>query len=118
MGGPWEAQVEAKIALDQQYLIEIAKYATIALAIITVGVTIVSAIAFYRSQQDSAKTFSLLVQRAGALQMVTVLSVVVGACFLTVIGKISPEGIVSILSGIAGYVLGGVSKMGLSQTLP
>lgn len=93
-----------------QYLVEVAKYSTICVVVIAVCVTIVFAIAFYRSSPGQAKIFSDLMQRAGALQLVTVFSIIVGACFLTIIGRITSEGIVSILSGVAGYVLGGLQK--------
>jgi hypothetical protein len=100
--------VEAQTPLNQEYLIAITKYSTIAFAICVVGITIVACVAFYKNE---GKTFSLLIQRSGALQLVTVLTIILAAAFLTVIGKITTEGIVSILSGIAGYVLGGASKI-------
>ena len=101
-----------------RYLADVALYATICLVVICTGLTIVGGIAFYRASAGQDKTFSLLIQRAGALQLVTVLTIVVGACLLTVLGKISSEGIVSILSGIAGYVLGGLSRSGQGVTGP
>jgi hypothetical protein len=104
--------VEPISPATQEYFIATAKYATIALIAIVAGLTIVGSIAFLKTEKDGAKTFSLLIERAGALQLVTVLAIVVGACFLTIIGKINTEGIVSILSGIAGYVLGGISRTG------
>lgn len=82
-------------------------YVTVIIAIIAAGATIVGSIAFFRAGSGQAKTFSLLVQRAGALQLITVMSIIGASCFLAVIGKVSPEGIISLLSGIAGYVLGG-----------
>ena len=101
--------------VPSEYFIETARLATISLVAIVTGLTIVASVAFYRTDRGTAKIFSSLVLRAGALQLVTVLAIVVGACFLTVIGKINSEGIVSILSGIAGYVLGGLSKTGQGQ---
>ncbi len=92
------------------YLAQVALYGTICVVTIVSGLTIVGAIAFYQAGAGQAKTFTLLIQRAGALQLITVLTIVIGACLLTVLGKINSEGIVSILSGIAGYVLGGLSK--------
>jgi hypothetical protein len=101
-----------------RYLAEVALYATICVVVITAGLTIVGTIAFYRAERGQAKTFSLLMQRAGALQLIAVLTIVVGACLLTVLGRISSDGIVSILSGIAGYVLGGLSKSGQGVAEP
>jgi hypothetical protein len=87
-------------------------FATIMVGTVVAGATIVGSIAFFKTDKGAAKTFSLLIQRAGALQMITVMTIVVGACLLAFAGKISAEGITSILSGIAGYVLGGSSKIG------
>jgi hypothetical protein len=39
-----------------------------------------------------------LIERAGILQMMTVLVIVVGAGILATIGKVSAEGIISVLS--------------------
>lgn len=97
------------------YLISVTMYGTICLVAIVTAITIVGSIAFFRSTRGSAKTFSLLLQRAGALQLVTVMTIIAGACILTIIGKINSEGIVSILSGIAGYVLGGIPRGGLGH---
>ncbi|MCW2275422.1 hypothetical protein GJ654_13595 [Rhodoblastus acidophilus] len=71
---------------------------------------IVGAIAFWRAGAGQAKTFSLLIQRSQALQMATVVLIIVGACTLRILDSISSEAVVSILSGIAGYVLGGRSR--------
>jgi len=51
-----------------------------------------------------------LVQRANALQMATVVLIILGACSLRNINSISAEAVVSVLSGVAGYVLGGTSR--------
>ncbi|MBO9168359.1 hypothetical protein [Rhizobium sp. L245/93] len=92
-----------------QYLAQIAKYSTWAFGLIVLGVTIVMVVAFYKSGNGPSILAKLIV-RAGTLQMITVIVIVVGACILATIGRISPEGIVSILSGIAGYVLGNSTR--------
>ncbi|MDW9668089.1 hypothetical protein [Sinorhizobium meliloti] len=89
-----------------KYLSEIALYSTIVVALVVTGATVVMSFAFYRTSGGGAATLVRLIERAGVLQMLTVLVIVVGAGILTTIGKISAEGIISILSGIAGYVLG------------
>src|ERR1700748_2792193 len=87
----WRAvKVEAQTAVNQEYLIQIAKYSTIAFAMCAACITIVACVAFYKNE---GKTFSLLIQRSGALQLVTVLTIILAAAFLTVIGKITTEGI-------------------------
>jgi len=79
----------------------------IIVTVIAVCATTIAAIAFLKAE---AEAFSLMVQKAGALQLITVMSIVAAACFLALIGKVAPEGVISLLSGIAGYVLGGYSR--------
>jgi cadmium resistance protein CadD (predicted permease) len=102
-----EGNLEQQLAVNPEIMRIASLYVTIIIAIIATGATIVGSIAFFRAGSGQAKTFSLLVQRAGALQLITVMSIIGASCFLAVIGKVSPEGTISILSGIAGYVLGG-----------
>jgi hypothetical protein len=94
------------------YLSEIALYSTIALALIVLGASTVIVFAFYRTRSGGAATLANMIERAGTLQMITVIVIVVGACILATVGRIKSEGIVSILSGIAGYVLGNASRPG------
>ena len=88
----------------------LALYLTIIIAIIVAGGTVVGSIAFWRTQQGAAKTFSLLLQRANALQMLAVLLIILAAFALRILELINAEGVVSLLSGIAGYVLGGTGR--------
>jgi Ca2+/Na+ antiporter len=92
------------------YLGELARYATICIVVIAIGLTIVASIAFLRADRDQAKSLSLLLQRGSVFQFLTVMTIVIGACLLAIIGKINSEGIIALLSGVAGYVLGSVSR--------
>lgn len=78
---------------------------------IAIGATIVGSIAFWRTEKGGARTFSLLLQRANALQMLTVMLIVVAACALRILDSINSEAVVSLLSGVAGFVLGGTSRV-------
>jgi len=88
--------MELQVPLHPQHLIELAKYATVAVAVIATGGAIVASIAFYRAQRDHAKTFGLLVQRVGVLQLGTILAIVVALGFLVAIYSISLENIIAI----------------------
>jgi hypothetical protein len=77
---------------------------------------VVGSIAFWRTQKGAAKSFGLLFQRGNFLRIVTVIMVVVAIIFLTVSEKLS-EGSVAVLSGVAGYVLGGLNKNNENETL-
>lgn len=92
-----------------ELLSNLAFYFTIIAVALSACGTIVGSIAFWRAGAGQAKTFSLLLQRSQALQMATVILIILGACALRIVELISSEAIVSILSGIAGYVLGGRS---------
>jgi len=74
------------------------------------GFTIVGAIAFWKTEKGGAKTFTMFFQRGVALRMLTVGAIVVGAIFLALAGTIKESSVVAILSGIAGYVLGGYER--------
>ncbi|GLS18742.1 hypothetical protein GCM10007874_17590 [Labrys miyagiensis] len=91
-------------------LIDVMRYGIIALAVVVVGVTVVASIAFWRADRDQAKIFALLIKEANTLQLITVLNVIVAVTLLSMLGKIDASGVISILSGIAGYVLGGIGK--------
>jgi hypothetical protein len=95
--------------IDPSIIHDIMWYGAGCVGIVTLGATIVGGIAFWKTQSGGAKTFSLLVQRADATRLVTVLAIIAAAFVLTLIGRIESGAVISILSGVAGYVLGGVN---------
>lgn len=72
--------------------------------------TIVGSIAFWKAKKGAALTFSLLFERGQVLKLCAVILIIISVVLLGIIGKIESTGIVGILSGIAGYVLGGLNK--------
>ena len=99
-------------SIDARSIIQLAWIALLALVATAVAFTVTAIIAFQRAPQDKnpAYTFSQMFERAKALQMITVILIVVAAAFLALIHIIDSNGVVGILSGIAGYVLGGLQK--------
>jgi len=91
-------------------------YVAIVAGLIVIGLTVVGSIAFWRTEKGAARTFSLLLQRAGVVQMLAVLLIIMAATGLRIMDKINAEALVSLLSGIAGYVLGGVAKSNSGDT--
>jgi hypothetical protein len=91
-----------------QAMLELAKLGAIVTSVFVIGTTIAVAIAFHNAGPNKAKTFMALIEKTGALQLVTVLNIIVAIVILAFVGKISSEGANSIYSGIAGYVLGGL----------
>ncbi len=79
----------------------------------TVGIfafTIIAGIAFYKTGQGGAKSFGLLFERGNFLRIITTVLIIQATILLSAIDKLQSEGAASILSGVAGYVLGGISK--------
>ena len=70
---------------------------------------VVGAIAFSKVERGAGKSFGLMFSRGNFLRILTVVFCVFAVVVLAFAGKLS-EGAVAVLSGIAGFVLGGVSK--------
>lgn len=82
-------------------------------AIILFGITvfgIVGYMAFKKTDKGAAKSFSLLSQRGNFLKIATVIFVVIATIFLALVDIIKENGVIAILSGVVGYVLGGLEK--------
>jgi hypothetical protein len=95
---------------NAELLIQLSLYVTIIIAVLAAGATIVGSIVFWRTQQGAADAFSLLLRRANALQMLTVILIILAAFALRILDLIGPEAVVTLFSGIAGYVLGGTGR--------
>lgn len=76
---------------------------------------IVGGIAFSKVQVGAGKSFGLLFIRGNFLRISTVVFCVFAVVVLAFAGKLS-EGAVAVLSGIAGFVLGGVGKDSSEQS--
>jgi len=86
-------------------------YGTIVGCFVVAALAVMGGIAFYKGK-DTAEAFTTLIQRANIIQMLAVVMIIMAAVGLRLLDKITPEAVVSILSGIAGYVLGGVARTG------
>ncbi|WP_044547571.1 hypothetical protein [Mesorhizobium japonicum] len=92
------------------FVYEIAKLFVVVFAIGCVTASIVGGIAFYKTSKGAGASFTRLIRRAGILEMVTVILIAAGTTNLRVLDKLSAEATVGILSGIVGYVLGGLAR--------
>lgn len=102
-----------KFIITEPFLLQLALYAVILISVVSVCFTIVGSIAFWRTSKGAAATFSKLFERSDALRMVTVIMIVALTALLAILDRL-PPGAVAILSGIAGFVLGGAG--GLTRT--
>ena len=91
-------------------IVKITIYATSAILISGLLVFgVVGGIAFSKTAKGAGRSFGLLFERGNFLRILTVLFVVIAVIFLSLTGKLD-EGAVAVLSGVAGYVLGGLEK--------
>jgi len=102
------------IVFDSASLVSLAWIALLIVVVIVIPLTVIGCIAFNRAPvsntQNPAYTFSKLFDRAKTLQMMTVILIIVSATFLALCHIIDSYGIVGILSGVAGFVLGGLQQ--------
>ena len=78
--------------------------------ILAFGFTLVGAVAVWRAGQHGALAFFRMFERLQVLQLLTVMLVIASATVLAMLGIVDSNGITGILSGVAGYVLGGLSR--------
>lgn len=104
--------MENVTSLDSKAIVQLAWIALLAVAIVAIAFVILGVVAFKKvpNPYNPAYTFSLMFERAKTLQMITVILIVIAAAFLALLRLIDSNGVVGILSGIAGYVLGGLQK--------
>jgi hypothetical protein len=95
---------------ENAYLIQLTIWCvTIVFSAIFISFSIMVWAAFRSPRPGAPKSLGLLFARANVLRLFTVLMVVVAVVFLELIGHLH-EAAAAILSGIIGYVLGGVDK--------
>ena len=78
---------------------------------------VVGGIAFSKVEHGAGKSFGLMFSRGNFLPIATVVFCVFVVVVLAFAGKLT-EGAAAVLSGIAGFVPGGVSKDGASLSGP
>jgi hypothetical protein len=95
-------------AEEIKLVVQLAWISLIALGTLILSFTITASISFWRTKSGTAKTFSLLFERAELVKLSAVVLVVVAVTVLALLGRIDSQGVVGVLGGIAGYVLGGL----------
>jgi hypothetical protein len=107
--------IETTTGISVQNVIELLHSLSSMVAILAVGFTLVGAIAVWRTSKDGAWAFFRMFERLQVLQMLTVMLVIASATILAMLGILNSNGVTGILSGVAGYVLGGLSKQGTAS---
>jgi hypothetical protein len=76
--------------------------------VLAVGFSLVGIVAVWRAGREGAHEFFRMFERLQVLQLLTVMLVIAAATVLALLGLLNSNGITGILSGVAGYVLGGL----------
>jgi hypothetical protein len=102
--------IEATTGITTQNIVELIRSIAIIVGIMAAGLTSIGIIAVWRTPRDGAWAFFRLFERMQVLQMLTVMMVIASATILAMLGVLNSNGVTGILSGVAGYVLGGLGK--------
>jgi hypothetical protein len=98
----------AETALSMGNVIALIDSASTFAAILAVGFSLVGLVAVWRAGREGASEFFRMFERLQVLQLLTVMLVIAAATVLALLGLLNSNGITGILSGVAGYVLGGL----------
>lgn len=93
-----------------QNVIELINATAVLVGIVAFGFSVVGAIAVWRAGKQGAVNFFRMFERLQVLQLLTVMLVIAAATLLALFGLLDSNGITGILSGVAGYVLGGLNR--------
>ena len=102
--------LESAVGISSANVISLFNASAIFIGILAFGFTLVGAIAVWRAGKDGAPAFFHMFERLQVLQLLTVMLVIAAATVLALLGILDSSGITSILSGVAGYVLGGWNR--------
>jgi len=107
--GSSEVNIPAGLTQDQTFLLTALTVTVSAVVVAMICATIVISIVFWRTKDNAATSFVSLAQNANILQLATVLVILAAVYCLRTLDDISAEAATTVLSGIAGYVLGGIA---------
>lgn len=93
-----------------QNVIALIHAATLLVGIVALGFSVVGAVAVWHAGRHGASAFFRMFERLQVLQLLTVMLVIAAATTLALFGILDSNGITGILSGVAGYVLGGLNR--------
>jgi hypothetical protein len=80
---------------------------SVVMSVTIIGLSVVSYISFSKDNKVASEYLTRIFEGGSALRLMTVLAVILSATVLSLAGQLK-EGTIALLSGIAGYVLGGI----------
>lgn len=105
-------------AIPVSSVILLVNSASMFVAVLAIGFSLVGAVAVWRAGKDGGRQFFRMFERLQVLQLLTVMLVIASATVLALLGILSSNGVTGILSGVAGYVLGGLNRSPPPATPP
>src|SRR5437867_1427507 len=97
-------------SLTPQNVVDLTHAAAWVVGVLVAGLSVVGAVAVWKTEINAAWAFFRMMERIQVLKMLTVMMVIASATVLALLGLIESSGAIGILSGVAGYVLGGLEK--------
>lgn len=88
------------------FVLTLALYALVAFGILAAGLSAV-AVVMFKGHNLGGEALALIVQRTEVAKLATIVLIILATTLLGLLGLVEGEAVVAILSGIAGYVLGG-----------
>lgn len=110
--------MESTTGVTTQNIVELINSIAIIVGIMATGLTFIGVIAVWRTSKDGAWAFFRMFERMQVLQMLTVMLVIASSTILAMLGILNSNGVTGILSGVAGYVLGGLAKADTAKADP
>ena len=99
-------------------VIELIRLAVVLVAVVAAGFSVVATLAVWHAGKHGASSYFRMFERLQVLQLLTVMLVIAAATVLALFGILDSNGVVGILSGVAGYVLGGLNRQPAPATKP
>jgi len=98
------------MTITPEFFLKFIQYAVFGACVLFVCLTILGAISVWKAGKDALTPVLQLATQGDMLRMLTVVFIVSAATGLLVLDKVRGESVITVLSGIAGYVLGGYGR--------
>lgn len=93
-----------EITLD--FILQLVFYTTIAFAIFMAVLSLIYFVTF-KGHRLSGESLAIIIERTEIPKLATIILIIIAVTFLALLKIVEGEAVITILSGIAGYVLGG-----------
>ena len=98
------------MTITAEFVGELVYYTTIAFCVFMTALMLIYWTTF-RGRKLTGESIALIIERTEIPKLATIILIIVAATFLALLELVEGESVITILSGIAGYVLGGRANM-------